>query len=408
MRAGADATAEILRDAGLRDARLLELDGGYPAVFGELPAPDGAPTVLLYAHYDVQPAGPEELWASPPFQPVVRDGRLYGRGSADDKSGIVMHAATVRAFAGAPPVGIKVLIEGEEEATTEHLPQLLGEHRDVLAADVIVVADAGNVATGVPTLTTTLRGSIDLRLEVATLGVPVHSGSFGGAAPDALIAMIKMLATLHDAHGTVAVEGLRTAQAPDAPWDEADFRVEAQVLDGVELVGEGAIPERTWAKPSINVIGLDAPPVHGARNILVDRARAQVGLRVPPGEDPVRAIGIVAEHLEAAAPWGARVTITTGEPGEGFVAATGGRAYSAARRAMETAYGAPVVTAGSGGSVPLIPLLAHAFPDAEILLTGAMDDRSNTHAQDESVDLAELERAAFSQVLLLRELGERP
>jgi acetylornithine deacetylase/succinyl-diaminopimelate desuccinylase-like protein len=402
---GAEATAEILRAAGLPGVRALELEGGYPAIYGAVPAPPGAPTVLLYAHYDVQPAGPVELWSSPPFEPVVRDGRLFGRGSADDKSGIVLHAATLRAFSGTPPVGITVLVEGEEESTTEHLPELIGANRDLLGADVIVVADGGNVATGTPTLETTLRGAIDLGVTVETLEVPAHSGSYGGAAPDALLALLRMLSNLHDERGNVAVEGLRVAQVPDAPWDEAAFRREARVLEGVELIGDGTIPERTWGRAAINVIGLDAPPVHGARNILVDRARALVSLRVPPGEDPTRAIGLVEEHLRRAAPWGVRISFEPGEPGAGFAARTDGPAYAAAHRAMRAAYGADVVTTGAGGSVPLIPMLADAFPKAEILVTGAMDDRSNTHAQDESVDLAELERAALAQVLLLHELA---
>ncbi|MEX0754379.1 MAG: M20/M25/M40 family metallo-hydrolase [Actinomycetota bacterium] len=404
VRAAAEVTAEVLRDAGLGGAGLLELEGGYPAVFGELPAPPGAPTILLYAHYDVQPAGPEDLWSTPAFEPVLRDGRLYGRGTSDDKSGIVLHAATVRAFSGRPPVGLKVLVEGEEEATTEHLPQLIAGNRGRLSADVIVVADSGNVATGVPTLTTTLRGVIDLQLEVRTLAVPVHSGSYGGAAPDALLALIRMLATLHDDRGVVAVEGLGTAQADKVDWPEDEFRAEAQVLDGVELVGDGSIAERTSVRPAINVIGLDAPTVHGARNILVDRAAAQVSLRVPPDRDPVEAIEAVARHLERAAPWGVRTEISFGEPGEGFAAATDGPAYAAARRALTDAYGAEPVTTGSGGSVPLIPALSQTFPDAEILIMGAMDDRSNTHAQDESVDLAEVERAALAQALLVAEL----
>ncbi|MEX2276132.1 MAG: M20/M25/M40 family metallo-hydrolase [Actinomycetota bacterium] len=405
VREAADATADILRSAGLPGVRLLELEDGFPAVFGQIPAPSGAPTVLLYAHYDVQPAGPMDLWTSPPFEPVVRNGRLFGRGSADDKSGVVLHAATVRAFAGAPPVGVKVLIEGEEESTTEHLPELIAANRHLLAADVIVVADSGNITTGAPTLTTTLRGVIDLTIEVRSLEVPIHSGSFGGAAPDALLALIRMVASLHDEAGSVAVAGLESAPTPLAPWDEEAFRREAGVLDGTELVGRGTIAERAWAMPAINVIGIDAPTVHGARNILVDRARARISLRVPPGEDPERAIGAVEAHLRAAAPWGVRFEATAGEPGAGFDAPTTGPAYAAARRALQAAYGAEVVTMGSGGSVPLIPVLAEVFPEAEILLMGAMDDRSNTHAQDESVDLAELERAVLAQVVLLDELA---
>lgn len=405
VREGAEATASVLAAAGLPDVRLLELDGGYPAVYGEVPAPDGAPTVLLYAHYDVQPAGPEELWHSPPFEPVVRDGRMFGRGTSDDKSGIAIHAATFRAFGGRPPVGVRVLIEGEEEATTEHLPALIEGNCDLLSADLIVVADSGNWRTGEPTLTTTLRGVVDATVEVRTLELPVHSGAFGGAAPDALVALIRMLATLHDERGECAIRGLSSRPAPEAAYTEEDLRREACMLPGVELVGTGSLPERLWTKPAVSVIGLDAPPVHGSRNILVDRARARVSLRIAPGEDPVHALDLLFAHLEAAAPWGARISVAPGEPGEGFAARVDGPAYDAARRALHEAYGRPAVTMGSGGSVPLIPALAAAFPQAEILMMGAMDDRSNTHAQDESVDLEELRRASLAQTLLLANLA---
>jgi acetylornithine deacetylase/succinyl-diaminopimelate desuccinylase-like protein len=404
VHAAAAATAEILGSAGLGDVRLLDT-GGYPAVFGELPAPAGTPTVLLYAHYDVQPAGPEELWDTPPFEPVVRDGRLFGRGTSDDKSGIVLHASVLRMFRGRVPVGVKVLVEGEEEASTEHLPQLIDGNRDLLAADVVVVADSGNVKTGEPTLATSARGVVSCTVDVRALEMPVHSGSYGGAAPDALVALIRMLAALHDARGNVAVPGLGSMRAPEAGYPEEQFRREAGVLPGAELVGDGPLPERLWGRPAVNVIGLDAPPVHGARNILVDHARAQVSLRVAPGDDPERAIGLVADHLRAAAPWGVDVSIEPGEAGRGFVARDDGPAYAAARASMEQAYGRPATTMGSGGSVPLIPALANALPDAEILFLGAMDDRSNAHAQNESVDLAELERATLAEALLLATLA---
>ena len=405
VRESAEVTAEILRAAGCGGVRLLELPSDHPAVFGEIPAPEGAQTVLLYAHHDVQPAGPEELWDTPPFEPVERDGRLFGRGTSDDKSGIVLHAAALRAFDGHPPVGVKVLIEGEEEATIEHLPKLVRNSSDLLAADVIVVADSGNWRTGEPTLCTTLRGVVDCTIELQTLGLPVHSGSYGGAAPDALVALIRVLATLHDDRGGCAVEGLATMPWTGADYPEDLFRQEATVLDGVDLVGEGSLAQRIWAKPAVSVIGLDAPPVHGARNILVDRARAKVSLRIPPNEEPERALDLLSAHLEAATPWGARVTVTRGQPALGAAVSADGPAYAAARAALEEAYGKPAVEMGGGGSVPLIPILAEIFPKAEILMMGAMDDRSNTHAQNESVDMAEIGRAALAEALLLARLG---
>ncbi len=405
VRRSAEVTAEILEAAGLPSVGLLEVPGGHPAVFGELPAPGGAPTVLLYAHHDVQPAGPEELWTTPPFEPSLRDGRLYGRGAADDKSGVVIHAAALRAFGGRPPVGVKVIVEGEEEATTDNLPRLVHDRPGLLAADVIVVADSGNWRTGEPTLTTTLRGVVDCTVEVETLEAPVHSGAYGGAAPDALMALVRILATLQDADGSVAVAGLRSFPWEGSEYPAEAFRAEARLLPGVQLVGRGRLEERLWTRPSVNVIGLDAPPVRGARNILVDRARAKVSLRVPPGEDPHRALDLLARHLEAAAPWGARVRVSRGDAGSGFAAASGGPAHRAAREALEEAYGRPVAEMGSGGSIPIVPALAGAFPGAEVLVMGAMDDRSNIHAQDESVDLAEVERATLAEALLLLRLG---
>lgn len=405
VREAAEATRDILAEAGLGGVRLIELPDGRPAVFGEIAGPPGSPTVLLYAHYDVQPAGPDELWDAPPFQPVVRDGRLYGRGSADDKSGIAIHAAALRAFGSRPPVTVKVIIEGEEEATTKNLPALVGGNRDLLAADVIVVADSGNWRNGEPTLTTTLRGVVDCTVEVQTLELPVHSGSYGGAAPDALMALIRMLATLHDDRGNVAIGGLVTMPWGGVEYGEEPFRIEAGVLPGVELVGEGPLAERLWTKPAVNVIGIDAPTIHGSRNVLVDRARARVSLRLPPNENPERALQILVDHLEAVAPWGARVHVRKGAPADGCAVPTGGPACAAARSALAEAYGRPVVETGSGGSVPLIPVLAATFPRAELLIMGAMDERSNIHAQNESVDLDELERAALAEALLLERLA---
>lgn len=407
VRESAEATADILAAAGLGGIRFIEPPSGNVAVFGETPAPDGGPTILLYAHHDVQPAGPEELWDTPPFEPVVHDGRMYGRGSADDKSGIVIHAAALRAFGGTPPVGVKVLVEGEEEAASQHLPELVREHRDLLAADVMVVADAGNWRTGEPTLCTSIRGVVDCTVEVATLALPVHSGAYGGAAPDALAALIRMLATLHDEHGNCAIEGLRTMPWHGDGYPEDAFRAEAGVLEGVGLVGDAPLAERIWSRSSVNVIGLDAPSVHGARNILVDRARARVSLRIAPDEDPDRALDLLARHLQAAAPWGARVAVEKGDAAPGCAVSTAGRAYEAAAGAMAEAYGKPAVRMGSGGSVPMTAVLAATFPEAEILIVGAMDDRSNIHAQNESVDLAEIERASLAEALLLADLADQ-
>lgn len=400
----AEATAALLREAGC-EVRMLQLPEGPPAVFGEIPAPAGAPTVLLYAHYDIQPPGDESAWLSDPYVLTERDGRLYGRGSADNKAGIVMHLATLRAFEGKPPVGIKVLIEGEEETGRSDLEEYVVEHAELFSADVVVVADMGNWRAGEPTLTTSLRGVTDAIVEVRTLAGPVHSGAYGGPMPDALMALIRALATLVDDNANVTIDGIT-----GAPWtgyepDADALRHEAGVLEGVGLVGSGGLGERLWAKPSVNVIGIDAPEVEGSRNALVHEARARVSLRVPPGEDPRRARDLLVRHLEKSVPWGARVTVTPGAAGPGFAADDSGPVYGFARDALLSAYGKPAVAMGSGGSIPLVSTFAEAMPNAEIVLWGAEDGACAIHAPNESVDALELERAALAEALMLLWLG---
>jgi acetylornithine deacetylase/succinyl-diaminopimelate desuccinylase-like protein len=406
VRRSAEATAEILGAAGLGEIRLLELDGGNPAVYGALPGPEGAPTVLLYAHHDVQPPGPEELWSSPPFEPTEREGRLFGRGTSDDKCGIVMHAAAISLLGGEPPVGIRVIVEGEEESSTEHLPELIGNNRELLEADVVVIADAGIWRRGEPALTTTLRGVVDCTVEIRTLDRAGHSGSYGGVAPDALTVLIRTLAALHDDRGNVAVKGLMTMPSPALDYDEKDFREEAETRPGLELIGDGTIGERVWMKPAITVIGIDAPTVAGAFNQLVPTARAKISMRIAPGQDPQQALDALTAHVEASVPWSAEARVTRGDTGEGFTADAGGRAYDAARRAMGDAWGREPVDMGSGGSVPLVSILKQTFPDITVLLTGAGDELSGAHSSNESVDLKELERSCLAEALLLRYLGE--
>ncbi len=401
----AAAVVEILRGAGLADAHAVEPAGGGPAaVFAHEPGPPGAPTVLLYAHYDVQPSGPEAAWSSPPFEPVLRDGRLHGRGAADDKSGVVMHAAALRALGGRAPVTLKVVVEGEEEVGTGGMERLLATEPERFAADVVVVADSGNWALGEPTLTTSLRGLVVCDVAVRTLERPVHSGMFGGAAPDALQALIRLLDTLVDDRGAVAMAGLERRAWDGLDQDEQSFRAAAGVLPGVELIGEGTIAERLCTSPAVTVIGLDAPAVDGAQNALVPRARARVSLRLAPGDEPDRARAALAEHLRAAAPWGVAVEVTPGPASaDGFLADTTGPGYQAALSALERAYGKAAVKLGSGGSIPLVTLLDGALPDAEIVIWGAEDPGANIHSADEGVDLAELERAIHAQAAFLLE-----
>jgi acetylornithine deacetylase/succinyl-diaminopimelate desuccinylase-like protein len=405
VRETADAVVEVLKAAGFTNARTEEVPEGNPMVFGEIPAPAGAPTVLLYAHYDVQPPGPEDGWESPPFEPGERDGRLYGRGAADDKSGIVMHAAAIRAFGGKPPVGIKVVVEGEEE-TDSHLDDYVLENPEPFQADVIIVGDIGNWKVGEPTLTTTLRGLAVCNVEVKTLRDPVHSGMFGGPAPDALLVLIGLLSKLHDDVGNVVVEGLPSSSWEGLDYPEKVYRDTAGMLPGVPLVGDGTISERLWVKPSATVIGLDAPAVEGAANALIPEARAVVSMRVPPGQDSTKARALLAEHLRSSAPWGVEVSVTEGQAGPGFTAKTDGPGYDAAKQALKKAYGKDSVLMGQGGSVPLISNLASIVPQAEIILWGAEDTAAAIHSPNESVDLVELERCVLAEALLLQYLSE--
>ncbi|MCI0632735.1 MAG: M20/M25/M40 family metallo-hydrolase [Actinobacteria bacterium] len=407
VRASAAATAELLEAAGFVGVRLIELpDGvGHPAVFGEVAGPAGAPTILLYAHHDVQPEGPLDQWSSPPFEPQVRDGRLYGRGSADDKCGVVIHSESLRAWNGAPPMTVKVLVEGEEESTAEHLPFLIDGHKDLLEADVIAVADGGNWRTGTPTLETSIRGVVDCRVTVRTLDLAVHSGSFGGAIPDALSSLSRILATLLNEQGGVAIEGLARSPWEGVEMTEAELREEAPIRPGVRLIGSGPIAERLWSAPAVSVLGIDAPRVREASNQLVPVATAKVSLRLAPEDDPARAAELLGRHLVDHAPWGVEVDVEPGTAGLGLRIASDGPAHAAMRRSMEAAYGRAAIESGSGGSVPLVPMLAQTFPDAEILIYGASDERSQYHSVDESVDLRDLERTCLAEAVLFHELA---
>jgi acetylornithine deacetylase/succinyl-diaminopimelate desuccinylase-like protein len=405
-RRSAEAVAELARGAGATSVEVVAVEGGAPAVLAHWPAPAGAPTVLLYAHHDVQPTGGDALWTSPPFEPAERNGRLYGRGAADDKAGVMTHLAALRAFDGRPPVGVTLFIEGEEESGSPTLPAFLRAHRDALACDVIVIADAGNPAVDVPALTTSLRGLVDVVVEVSMLERPVHSGVFGGPIGDALTALCRALAGLHDEHGDVAVPGLvhGTSEAPDV--DEATFRGDAGLLSGVALIGSGSIVERTWTKPAVAVLAIDAPRIAEAANILVPRARAMVSLRIGPGDDATTAQKALAEHLAAQVPWGAHVTVTPGAgTAEPFSLTTTGAAYDVARRTFAAAYGNELVEVGIGGSIPFIAEFARAFPKAAVLVTGVGDPASRWHGIDESLDLGMFGRGVLAEALFLAELA---
>ena len=397
--------AELATDAGAATTEIVRSGSGQPAVIASWPAPEGAPTVLLYAHADVQPTGPLSEWTSPPFEPTERDGRLYGRGAADDKAGVAMHLAVLRAFGGRPPVGVVLFIEGEEEIGSPTLPALLREQRDKLASDVIVIADSGNASVEVPALTTSLRGLVDAVVEVRMLEQPVHSGVFGGPVGDALSALCKLLATLHDDNGDVAIEGLHNADKPVPDVAEVKWRAEAGVLPGVQLMGTGSIAERTWMKPAVSVLAIDAPATDNAINILLPRARAVVSLRLAPGEDAQAAMKSLVVHLETHAPWGAQVEVTSGALGEAFSLETVGPAYDVARSAFADAYGRDVVEMGIGGSIPFIAEFARAYPGAAVLVTGVGDPASRWHGIDESLHLEMWQKACVAEALLLQRLA---
>jgi acetylornithine deacetylase/succinyl-diaminopimelate desuccinylase-like protein len=400
----AEAVAKLLSDAGFGDVQIVS-EGGAPAVIARHPAPPGAPTVLLYAHHDVQPEGDHGQWRSPPFEPSERDGRLYGRGSADDKAGIATHLAAFRAHGGAPPVGVTVFVEGEEESGSPSLSRLLAAQRDTLASDVIVIADSDNWSTDVPALTVSLRGLADCVVEVATLDHGLHSGLWGGVVPDALSVLVRLLASLHDDDGNVAVAGLHEGTAADVDYPQERVREEAGLLDGVSEIGSGSVPQRLWAKPAVTVIGIDTTSVAASSNTLIPRARAKVSMRVAPGGDARKHLAALTRHLEESAPWGAQVTVTPGDIGQPYAIDASGPVYDAARAAFRQAWRNEPVDTGVGGSIPFIAEFAAAFPSAKILVTGVEDPATQAHSINESLHLGVLERAATAEALLLANLG---
>ena len=401
----AKATAEILEGAGFQDVRFLEVEGAHPAVAGHIEGPEGGPTVMLYAHHDVQPAGDPAEWTSPPFEPTERDGRLYGRGSTDDKAGVMAHAAAVLAHEGRPPVSVTAFIEGEEETGSENLPAFLEAHSAALRADVIVLADSVNWRVGQPALTTSLRGLVDCTVEVRTLGHSVHSGFLGGVFPDALTVLSRLLATLHDEKGSVAVEGLVGEDADPLDLTEAEMRELGDTVEGLQAIGEGSLTSRLWTQPAVSVLAIDAPRVRDASNTLVPVARAKVSLRLAPGQDPQAAMDALARHLEERVEWGAELTVTPGAIAHPARIDATGKPYDAARRAFREAWGTEPVDVGAGGTIPFVRAFMEALPDAAILVTGVEDPDGRAHGTDESLHLDEFERICLAEALLLRELA---
>jgi acetylornithine deacetylase/succinyl-diaminopimelate desuccinylase-like protein len=406
VEASAEATAELLRAEGL-DVEIVR-EGGRPAVIGHIDGPAGAPTVMLYAHHDVQPTGSDDLWDSPPFEPTERDGRLYGRGAADDKAGIMAHLAALRAHRGSLPVGVTVFVEGEEEIGSDSLPTILERHGEKLRADAIVLADSTNWAIGEPALTTTLRGLIRVVITVTTLDHGIHSGMFGGAVPDAMMPMVRLLASLHDDSGDVAIEGLRSGVASDLDYDEARLREESGLLDGVDVVGTGSLLTRIWNKPTATVIGIDAPSVATSSNTLVPSVSAKVSIRLAPDEDPHQAWAAVQAHIAKHTPWGAKVEVHLDDQGAGFAADASGPVYDQARAAFTDAWGVEPVDIGVGGSIPFVAAFAERFPEAAILVTGVEDPDARAHGANESLHLGEFQRVCEAEALLLARVGALP
>jgi len=389
--------------AGFSDARLAEMADGSHAVLGTRPGPDpAAPTVLLYAHYDVQPPLDEAAWRTPPFELTEVDGRWYGRGAADCKGNIAMHLTALRALGDEVPVNLTLVVEGSEE-TTGALEGWVPGHADLLRADAILVCDAGNAAVGHPAVTVSLRGVADVIVHVEALTAELHSGMYGGAAPDALAALVAMLATLRDARGNTTVHGLDNTQVwPGAPYPAETFRADAGVLDGVSLLGDGTVPDMVWSRPAVTILGIDCPPVLGSAAAITPRASARLNLRVPPGTRAGEAAQALVSHLHAVAPWGVHVKAEIEAPGSGFQARTGGPAYQAIAAAMHEAYGRPMVTLGEGGSIPLCNVLADTYPDAELILMGVEEPLALIHAPNESVDPTEIAAMALTEALFLQ------
>ncbi|MET7617287.1 dipeptidase [Streptomyces sp. NPDC005408] len=404
--AAANWVADALRTEGFQDVALLDTPDGSQSVYGLLPGPEGARTVLLYAHYDVQPKLDEAAWVSPPFELTEREGRWYGRGAADCKGGFIMHLLALRALKanGGIPVSVKVIVEGSEEQGTGGLEQYAEAHPELLTADAIVIGDTGNFRVGLPTVTATLRGMTMIRVQIDTLEGNLHSGQFGGAAPDALAALIRVLDSLRAEDGSTVIDGLPAqAEWEGLQYPEVEFRKDAKVLAGVDLPGAGTVADRIWARPAVTVIGIDCHPVAGATPSIPASARAQISLRVPPGQDAAEATKLLYAHIEKHTPWNARVSLEQVGQGQAFKADITSPAYTSMAEAMRVAYpGEEMQSSGMGGSIPLCNTLAALYPEAEILLIGLSEPEAQIHAVNESVSPEELERLSVAEALFLQ------
>jgi acetylornithine deacetylase/succinyl-diaminopimelate desuccinylase-like protein len=421
LRRSAEAVRDAMAKAGLEHCEVLELTGAHPYVYGDWLHAPGKPTLLLYAHHDVQPPGRPGHWKSPPFEPTERDGRLYGRGVVDDKAGIVVHLAAIEAFmktAGKLPCNVKLIVEGEEEIGSGNLPAFLAAHKDRLRADVIVLTDTANIDAGVPSLTYRLRGLVNVGVEIVGLAAPLHSGMWGGPVPDPVQAMVKILATLTDERGNIAVpEILADVRPPGAkersqlaalPFDEAKFRADAGMVQTAELAGspEHSVYERQWLVPSLTLIALEASPIKGSSNQIVPSARARVSIRLVPDMDPDKVAAALADHLRKVTPWGLEVTVTAEHGAPGWVCTPEGPAFEAAKRALTKGFGQEATYIGCGGTIPFVGPFAEAFGGAPALLVGLEDPICKAHSENESLNLDDFKKALKSAVYLYEELAK--
>jgi acetylornithine deacetylase/succinyl-diaminopimelate desuccinylase-like protein len=376
---------------------------GSPAVVARRAGKPNRPHVLLYAHHDVQPPGDSALWETDPFTATLKGDRLFGRGVSDDKSGIITHLYAIRALqqlADQVEIGVSIFIEGEEEAGSDSFENFLAENREDLAADLIIVADSANWSTEIPALTTSLRGVVSQVFTVRTLDHAVHSGMFGGPLPDAMTAMVKVLASLTDEAGDVAIEGLRSTKCDDLPLSQAEFAGLAGLLDGVKPMGTKSLVQQTWGEPAVTIIGIDAPSVALSSNTAQPSISAKVSLRIAPDQDPAEASKLLQQHLLAHAPFGAHIELGAVEKGPGYLAKEGWGS-TLAHEAFSAAWPQPSVNIGVGGSIPFISTFATLFPNAEIMVTGVEEPDSRAHSPNESQHLPTLKRAMTAEALLL-------
>jgi acetylornithine deacetylase/succinyl-diaminopimelate desuccinylase-like protein len=419
----AEAVSELLQGAGLAGVELLRVEGAHAYVVGEwLGAGPAAPTALIYAHHDVQPPGRREHWHSAPFEPELRAGRLYGRGVVDDKAGLMVHLAALRAWleCGGAPLNVKLLVEGEEEIGSPHLGAFLRAQRERLRADVIVLSDTANLDTGLPSLTTSLRGLVVVDVAVRALDHPLHSGMWGGPVPDTSACLVRLLARLVDDRGVIQVPGIlddaprlgpdERARLAALPFDEAAFRAQAGLLGSAPLAGEPGCSawERLWWRPSLAFTALEGAALATAANQLMDVARARIGLRLAPGQDAARAARALVEFLKRDPPAGVQVELRVASAAGGWSTRASGPAFDAARRALAAGYGRAPVEIGCGGSIPFVQPFCDVLDGAPALLLGLEDPPCNAHGENESLDLADFRRAARAALHLQAELAATP